>query len=100
MTPSSNVKRSFSGERTKTVNVPIPRSRPNIQRAQPLGDMPMANRVVLYFENQEDALLFILASSSVMSAEAPGHRNDAAGIVAAEICKASRITAEGVLNTI
>ena len=24
--------------------------------------MPMANRVVLYFENQEDALLFILAS--------------------------------------
>lgn len=53
----------------------------------------MANRVVLYFENQEDALLFILASSSVMSAEASGHRNDAAGLVAAEICKASRITA-------
>jgi hypothetical protein len=62
--------------------------------------MPMANRVVLYFENQEDALLFILASSSVMSAEAADHRKAAAGLVAAEICKASRITAEGVLNTI
>lgn len=59
----------------------------------------MANRVVLYFEKQEDALLFILASSSVMSAEAPVHRSDAAGKVAAEICKASRITADGVLNT-
>jgi len=60
----------------------------------------MANRVVLYFDNHEDALLFILASSSVMSAEAADHRKDAAGLVAAEICKASRITAEGVLNTI
>lgn len=60
----------------------------------------MANRVVLYFENQEDALLFILASSSVRSTEPPVQLNDAAAKVAAEICKASRITAEGVLNTL
>ena len=60
----------------------------------------MANRVVLYFENQEDALLFILASSSVMSAEASVRPSEAAVRVAEEICKASRITADGVLNTV
>lgn len=59
-----------------------------------------ANRVVLYFEKQEDALCFTLAASSVMSAEPPAQSNDAARKVAAEISKASRITAEGVLNTI
>jgi hypothetical protein len=57
-----------------------------------------ANQVVLYFDKQEDALLFTLAASSVMSAEGPVHRSDAVVKVAAEICKASRITAEGVLN--
>ena len=35
-----------------------------------------ANQVVLYFDKQEDALLFTLAASSVMSAE--GHRSAAA----------------------
>ena len=30
-----------------------------------------ANQVVLYFDKQEDALLFTLAASSVMSAEGP-----------------------------
>ena len=35
-----------------------------------------ANQVVLYFDKQEDALLFTLAASSVMSAE--GHRSTAA----------------------
>lgn len=59
-----------------------------------------ANRVVLYFEKQEDALFFTLAASSVMSAEPPANGNDAARKVAAEISKASRITAEGVLNTV
>ena len=59
-----------------------------------------ANRVVLYFDKQEDALLFTLAASSVMSAEPAAHSNDAARKVADEISKASRITAEGVLNTI
>jgi hypothetical protein len=32
-----------------------------------------ANQVVLYFDKQEDALLFTLAASSVMSAEGPVH---------------------------
>jgi hypothetical protein len=57
-----------------------------------------ANQVVLYFDTQEDALLFTLAASSVMSAEGPMHRSDAVVKIAKEICKARRITAEGVLN--
>jgi hypothetical protein len=57
-----------------------------------------ANQVVLYFDKQEDALLFTLAASSVMSAEGPVHSTDAMAKVTKEICKASRITAEGVLN--
>ena len=57
-----------------------------------------ANQVVLYFDKQEDALLFTLAASSVMSAEGPVHSNHAVVKVAEKICKASRITAEGVLN--
>ena len=57
-----------------------------------------ANQVVLYFDKQEDALLFTLAASSVMSAEGPAHSSDAVVKVAKEICKANRITAEGVLN--
>ena len=57
-----------------------------------------ANQVVLYFDKQEDALLFTLAASSVMSAEGLVHTDDAVVKVAEEICKASRITAEGVLN--
>ena len=59
-----------------------------------------ANQVVLYFDKQEDALLFTVAASSVISADAPVRRSDAAVKVAEEICKASRITAEGVLNVI
>jgi len=57
-----------------------------------------ANQVVLYFDKQKDALLFTLAASSVMSAEGAVHTSDAVVKVAQEICKASRITAEGVLN--
>ena len=57
-----------------------------------------ANQVVLSFANEEDALLFALAASSVMSAEGPVCNGDAAVKVAEEICKASRITTEGVLN--
>jgi len=56
-----------------------------------------ANQVVLYFEKPEDALLFTLAASSVMSAGAV-HSSKAAVRVAQEICKASRITTEGALN--
>jgi hypothetical protein len=55
-----------------------------------------ANQVVLYFDTQEDALLFTLAASSIMSAEGPVH--NAMAKVAEEIYKASRITTAGVLN--
>lgn len=57
-----------------------------------------ANQVVLYFDKQEDALLFTLAASSVMSAEGPVRTGDAVARVAQEISKASRITTEGALN--
>ena len=56
------------------------------------------NQVVLYFDKQEVALFFTLAASSVISAEGPVHRNDAAAKLAKEICNASRITAEGALH--
>ena len=58
-----------------------------------------ASQVVLYFEKQEDALLFALAASSAMSAEGPTRAKEAGAKIASEICKASRITTEGVLNT-
>jgi hypothetical protein len=58
-----------------------------------------ASQVVLYFERQEDALLFALAASSAMSAEGPGRANEAGIRIANEVCKASRITTEGVLNS-
>lgn len=57
-----------------------------------------ANQVVLYFDKQEDALLFTLAASSVMSAEGPVRSNQAVLKVAEKICKASRITTDGTLN--
>ena len=57
-----------------------------------------ANRVVLYFDRQEGALLFTVAASSVMSAEGLVRSDKAALKVADEICKASRITTEGALN--
>jgi hypothetical protein len=57
-----------------------------------------ASQVVLYFDRQEDALLFTLAASSVISAEAPGRVDEALAKIAKEICKASRIKTEGVLN--
>jgi hypothetical protein len=57
-----------------------------------------ANQVVLYFDRQEDAVLFTLAASSVMSSEGTVHSSNAAVKVAEKISKASRITTEGVLN--
>ena len=57
-----------------------------------------ANQVVLYFEKPEDALLFTLAASSVMSAEGAVHSNKAAVKGALEICKANRISTEGAFN--
>ena len=56
------------------------------------------NRVVLYFEKEEEALLFTLAASSAMSPEQSVPNNDTAGKLAAEVCKATRVTAEGILD--
>jgi hypothetical protein len=42
---------------------------------------------------------FTLAASSVISADEPVRTHEAAANVAKQICKASRITTEGVLNT-
>ncbi len=56
-----------------------------------------AKQVVLYFDNQNDALRFTLAASSVISAD-DVQITDAVVKVAQEICKASRITTEGALS--
>jgi hypothetical protein len=52
------------------------------------------NRVVLYFDEQEDALLFRLAASSIMSTEWTPLSRAAGDNIALEISKASRITTE------
>jgi hypothetical protein len=57
-----------------------------------------ASQVVLYFDKPEDALLFTLAASSMISADGPARTNEALVKMAAEISKASRIKTEGVLN--
>ena len=43
------------------------------------------NQVVLYFDKQEDALLFTLAASSVMSAEGPVHSSNAVAKLSIQI---------------
>ena len=57
-----------------------------------------ASQVVLYFERQEDAVTFTLAASSVISDHEPARNPQALEKIAAEICKASRITTEGSLT--
>jgi hypothetical protein len=57
-----------------------------------------ASQVVLYFDRQEDALLFTLAASSVIAPDESGRAEEAVVKVGKEICKASRITTEGILN--
>jgi hypothetical protein len=44
-----------------------------------------ASQVVLYFDKQEDALLFTLAASSMISDDGPGRADEALVKVAAEI---------------
>ncbi len=53
-----------------------------------------ANQVVLYFDNQNDALRFTLAASSVISADEIQSK-EAVLKIAQEISKARRITTEG-----
>jgi len=57
-----------------------------------------ASQVVLYFDKQEDALLFTLAASSVIASGEPVRTDQAAFKIVEEISKASRITTEGSLN--
>jgi hypothetical protein len=57
-----------------------------------------ASQVILYFDKPEDALLFTLAASSVMSADSQAGRDEALNRIAREISKASRITTAGVLK--
>lgn len=57
-----------------------------------------ASQVVLYFDKQEDALLFTLAASSVISDGAPVRYSQALVKVGQEISKATRITTEGSLT--
>jgi len=56
------------------------------------------NQVVLYFDKQEDALLFTVAASSIMSDEEALPSRAAGDKMALEISKASRITTESVRN--
>jgi len=56
------------------------------------------NQVVLYFDEQEDALLFTVAASSLMSDEGTLPSRVAGDKMALEISKASRITIESVRN--
>lgn len=58
-----------------------------------------ANQVVLYFDRPEDALRFTLAASSVMSAGGTLNNSTEAINAAERLCKATRITAEGALNS-
>ena len=50
-----------------------------------------ASQVVLYFDKQEDALLFTLAASSVISSEAPVRAKEALVKIADEIRKAGAV---------
>ena len=56
------------------------------------------NQVVVYFDNQEHALLFTVAASSVMSAGEVSYSVDEGVRLGEEICKASRIKTEGIAN--
>jgi hypothetical protein len=57
-----------------------------------------AAQVVLYFDNQEDALRFTLAAGSVMAEEKPSHNVEDLMKVAREMGRATRITAAGTLK--
>ena len=58
-----------------------------------------ATQVVLYFDKQEDALLFTLAASSVMSADGnSAHSQEVLTRIVQELRKANRITTEGTVE--
>ena len=57
------------------------------------------NQVVLYFENQEDALRFTLAAGTVLAEDNPSPNVEDLIKVAREMGRASRITASGTLSS-
>jgi len=57
-----------------------------------------ANQVILYFENQEDAVLFTLAASSVLSEDGRVCSREDLLKVGKEIGKASRIATRGAVE--
>ncbi len=57
-----------------------------------------ATQVVLYFDRQEDAVLFTLAASSAIGADEPVRASEAMEKIAREIRKVSRITTAGALD--
>jgi hypothetical protein len=57
-----------------------------------------ANQVVIYFENQEDALRFTLAASNVLAEDKPNHNVEDLVKIAREMGRANRITANGTLS--
>jgi hypothetical protein len=58
-----------------------------------------SGQVVLYFEKPEDAVDFALAASAVISSEGQPGDGPVLAKIAEEICKASRITTEGVRSS-
>lgn len=77
--------------RTKSDTLTRASERPIILEALVGGARVAANQVVIYFDKQEDALLFTLAASSIMSEHGPPHSSHATLKVAEGVCKASRI---------
>lgn len=57
------------------------------------------SKVVLYFDTQEDALLFTLAASSVLSEDGHSCTEKELTQVVGKIGKATRITTHGVLDS-
>jgi hypothetical protein len=57
-----------------------------------------ASQVIVYFESQEDALLFTLAASSVLGEDGRITNREDLLKVGKEIGKASRITTRGALE--
>lgn len=64
----------------------------------PGGIRMAASKVILYFDNQEDALLFTLAASSVLSEGGRITSREDLLKLAQEIGKASRITTQGAVE--
>jgi hypothetical protein len=67
-------------------------SQPYARSAGSQGDVPMSGQVVLYFEDQADALRFALAAGSVMAGEAGKFTSD----LLEETARVSRIRLDAV----